>query len=38
MSLGVSKNEIDQIYNKKLEKFKLVDLYLSRNNPSLDPR
>ena len=38
MSLGVSKNEFEQIYNERSEEFKLVDSYLSRNNPNLDPR
>lgn len=38
MSLGVSKSEFEQIYNKKLEEFKLVDSYLFNNNPNLEPR
>lgn len=38
MSLGVSKSEFEQIYNKKQEEFKLLDSYLSHNNPNLDPR
>lgn len=38
MSLDVSKNEFEQIFNKNSEEFKLVDSYLSRNKPDLDPR
>ncbi len=37
-SFGVSKSEFEQIYSKKQEEFKLLNLYLAHNNPNLDPR
>jgi len=37
-SLGVSKSDFEQIYNKKQEEFKVVDSYLAHNSPNGEPR